>query len=231
MGIRRLLSALFLTSMLGICIAIAGDPPAWRPLAIGTGLAPRLLAPAPGSDPRMLLWSGLVHRSTDWGSHWEFVPARFQGLRSVTSLETLAFDPSNADVAWATIGDRVFRSIDFGATWQRWGVPVPGARIRAFVPGGPAAIAWVGSAGGPGRGIYRTSDGGASWTPRRAGLPDADINGLAVDPADANLIVAGTSSGIARTTDGGASWALTRPGPAAATLEWDASGTTIVVEF
>ncbi len=205
----------------------SGDPLGWREIPFGPAVSPRILAPAPGTDPRMLLWSGLIHRSTDWGAHWELVPARFEGQRATPALRTLAFDPADAGIAWATAADRVYRSTDLGASWQRWGSAAPGTEIRAFVPGTAAMDAWIGTAGGNGAGVYRTTDGGTTWSPRLVG-GSVDVNALAVRPGDPDLIVAGAESAIARSTDGGSSWAVVRPGPEVSQLAWDAVGAVLV---
>ena len=73
---------------------------------------------------------------------------------------------------------------------------------------------YVGAASG---GVWRTTDGGASWTPLTDHLPAAAIGALAMDPANENIIYAGTGEpnfanhclyglGIYKSTDGGASW-------------------------
>ncbi len=205
----------------------SGDPIAWREIPFGPAVSPRILAPAPGTDPRVLLWSGLIHRSTDWGANWELVPARFEGQRAMPTLRTLAFDPADAGITWATAADRVYRSTDLGASWLRWGSAAPGTEIRAFVPGPAAMDAWIGTAGGDEAGVYRTTDGGATWSPRLVG-GSVDVNALAVHPGDPDLIVAGAESAIARSTDGGDTWAAVRPGPAVSQLAWDAAGTVLV---
>lgn len=65
-----------------------------------------------------------------------------------------------------------------------------------------------------GRGIFKSSDGGRSWSPANTGLEDSDIRSLAVHPLDRSLLFAGTTAkGIFRSTDGGAHWSPARPLP------------------
>jgi hypothetical protein len=76
-----------------------------------------------------------------------------------------------------------------------------------------------GSAGG---GIWTSDDNGASWTPRSDASPNLAIGALAVDPSNANHLIAGTGeanqsadsfagSGILVSTDGGTSWTPQNP--------------------
>jgi len=80
-----------------------------------------------------------------------------------------------------------------------------------------AAMTYYAALRGGGR-LYKTIDGGATWLPRNAGLPEgAEVHEIAIDcfsaasPAlcqDHELLYAATSVGLYRSTDGGASWAL-----------------------
>jgi photosystem II stability/assembly factor-like uncharacterized protein len=64
-------------------------------------------------------------------------------------------------------------------------------------------------------GLYKTTDGGATWTQRNAGLTDPVVDALWVDPVSPGNALAGTSAaGIFRTTDGGAHWSAAQSCPA-----------------
>jgi len=59
------------------------------------------------------------------------------------------------------------------------------------------------------KGVFKSTDGGASWVTVNSGLTDADVRVLAVHPNDSAVVYRGDYSvGIARTTDGGARWDL-----------------------
>jgi len=67
------------------------------------------------------------------------------------------------------------------------------------------------SSGGPGSGLYRSADGGATWTKIKNGLPDGDLGRIAIDisPLDHTLIYANVEakeSGFYRSTDAGSTW-------------------------
>lgn len=78
-----------------------------------------------------------------------------------------------------------------------------------------ANVLYAGAAGG---GVWKTIDGGASWTPLTDLLPVLSVNALAIDPANPSIVYAGTGegfvnldaindpAGIFKSTDGGASW-------------------------
>src|SRR5262249_45192117 len=67
-------------------------------------------------------------------------------------------------------------------------------------------------------GVFKSTDGGASWSPRNSGLPcdgclglecqscDASVLALAVDPVRPTIVYAGTYGGIFKSTDGGDGW-------------------------
>src|SRR5438477_10530431 len=68
---------------------------------------------------------------------------------------------------------------------------------------------------GTGGGVFKTTDGGASWTAINTGLTSAflTVYALAVDPSKPGTLYAGTNGlGIFKTTDGGASWTAANTG-------------------
>ncbi len=125
-------------------------------------------------------------------------------------------------------GDGLYRSTDHGATWQHiglgGGVTTIGAiRVdptnanRIFVAAGGSLF----SPGGV-RGVYRSTDGGATWTRVLAGANDfTGATDIAMDPTNPNKLFvpmwdhhrewlcrcyAGSGTGLYLTTDGGDSW-------------------------
>ncbi|MBI4390371.1 MAG: hypothetical protein HY575_00660, partial [candidate division NC10 bacterium] len=57
-----------------------------------------------------------------------------------------------------------------------------------------------------GQGVFKTTDGGETWTAASEGLPDLSVRALLADAARAGRVFAGTDAGIAVSTDGGRSW-------------------------
>jgi hypothetical protein len=132
------------------------------------------------------------------------------------------------DFAWDAQDQRLLASVGEGGVWasddrgQQWssigdGLPTQAVGSVAFVPAKgdrpDAVLALTGDdvfGGGStysGLGVYRTTDGGQTWT-RSAGVPDAALGfRLKVDPADSDVVYAATGRGLFRSTDGGASFA------------------------
>jgi photosystem II stability/assembly factor-like uncharacterized protein len=91
------------------------------------------------------------------------------------------------------------------ATWRSIGPDGGSVEALAFAPSDPQ-IAYTGTYGG---GVFRSGDGGSSWTAASNGLGNAlFVSSLAVDPRDSRIVYAGTIGGLFETTSGGASWTL-----------------------
>ncbi|HXW52421.1 MAG TPA: hypothetical protein VEJ41_10555 [Candidatus Acidoferrales bacterium] len=173
-----------------------------------------------------------VFVSRDAGKHW-----RYSGLAGSQHIAKIAIDPSNPRVAlvaamgpeFSAGGQRgIYRTQDGGATWQRvlWVNPTTGGSDVAFDPNN-AAIALAGTfdylrqpwhfrGGGVGSGLYRSTDGGRTWTKltdavRHDGLPGGLINrvGLSISANHPNVVYAivPTKSGMLyRSDDTGLTW-------------------------
>jgi photosystem II stability/assembly factor-like uncharacterized protein len=209
----------------------------WR--LVGPFRAGRVLAVAgvPG-DPRTFYFGavdGGVWRSRNAGLTWEPI----SDGRVSPSIGALAIAPSDSKVIWVgtgeadmrsdiTYGDGVYRSTDGGAHWTHLGLEDTRHIGKILVdPRDPdvALVAAMGHAYGPSpeRGVYRTTDGGKSWTKTLDRGPEAGAIDLAADPTNPNLVYAtlwsmhrppwsqyppvqGTGSGLFRSEDGGRTW-------------------------
>src|SRR5207249_9593881 len=82
-------------------------------------------------------------------------------------------------------------------------------------------------AGSDSSGVWRSTNGGGSWTQRSTGIPDIFIHDLLADPSSPLVSYAATNTGVYRTMDGGGSWAPINSGlplvPAARALARDAT--------
>src|SRR5262249_59989555 len=132
-----------------------------------------------------------MYRSDDAGRTWRRV-----GLSDGQQIASIIVDPKDPDrVLAAVLGHPfganeergVFRSLDGGAHWDKalYKNPDTGAVALAFDPADANTIyadlfqsrqgPWEnGSWQGPGSGLYKSSDGGATWNQLTAGLPAAD---------------------------------------------------------
>ena len=170
-----------------------------------------------------------VYRSDDGGATWTMV-----GLESSEHIGMIVVDPRDSDTVWvaaqgplwASGGDRgLYRTTDGGATWERMlhisdDTGVSEVHLDPRNPDVMIASAyqrrrhvWTLINGGPESGIWRSTDGGETWTEVEEGLPDVDKGriGLAISPADPDVVyaiveAARDEGGIFRSTDRGASW-------------------------
>ncbi|MFN8543876.1 MAG: hypothetical protein U0807_06690 [Candidatus Binatia bacterium] len=119
-------------------------------------------------------------------------------------------DPTRPDTLFAgTSGGAVFRSTDGGTSWQR--TPSTGDDpIQDIAVAGDVVLASSDSSfSSPAGGVYRSLDGGTSWSyaGAAAGLANALVGPVAIDPAASSTLLAGTNGGLFRSVDGGGSWA------------------------
>jgi hypothetical protein len=171
-----------------------------------------------------------VFKTTDGGETWTNV-----GLSEVRRIGRLAIDPTNGERIFAAAGGDwyvpgshrgIYRSVDGGGSWQQvlFVANDAGGIDIAIDPANPSrvyAAIWQRSSegthwhiGGPASGIYRSLDGGDTWSELTSGLPTVDMGkiGLAIAPTDPRVIYAniinpaGTLQGIYRSLDGGDTW-------------------------
>ncbi len=168
-----------------------------------------------------------IWKSVDAGKTW----ARVWENRG--QIGTMAVHPRNPDIAFAAVlgspfgpSDTrgVYRTRDGGKTWQRvlFKNADTGASDVAFDPNNPNILyaglwqmrrtPWALTSGGPGSGLYRSRDGGDTWTALTgAGLPEGDWGkvGVAIAPSDSQRVYAlieAKEGGLFRADDGGDTW-------------------------
>ncbi len=173
-----------------------------------------------------------VYRSTDGGETWRHV-----GLRETQAIARIRIHPTDPDIVYVAAlghpyGDNeqrgIFRSKDGGNSWEKilYKSPKAGGVDISIDRTNPKVIyaslwqvyrrAWKMWGGGPFSGIYKSIDGGDTWTEltKNPGMPEGPIGkiGMAVSPADANrvwAIVEAPEGGVFRSDDGGKSWERT----------------------
>lgn len=173
--------------------------------------------------------------SSDGGANWA---EPLTGLNGGFCEPLLAWSPSGL---FALGEGTLWASDDGGLTWSVAGTPPNGELALTFVvlPTTPATI-YVGTEPGS---VQLSTDGGATWSERSAGLPTSvpelpyrpGIYNLAVDPADNSVLYAQVDSvGIYRTSNGGTLWepveaAYTDAPPATFPVALATTPTTLVV--
>jgi photosystem II stability/assembly factor-like uncharacterized protein len=170
-------------------------------------------------------------KSTDAGKTW----AR-AGLEDAGQIAHLHVHPTDPDLVYAAVLGHifgpsetrgVFRSRDGGQTWEKilYRDEHTGAVNLAVDPSNPrimyAALwqvrryPWALESGGPGSGLFKSSDGGDTWSEitHHKGLPEGTVGKIGVtvsgaDPGRVWAIVENENGGVFRSDDGGSTWNL-----------------------
>ena len=170
-----------------------------------------------------------VYKSNDAGKTWKRV-----GLEDTRQIPRIRVHPKNPDLVyvaalghvWGPNDQRgVFRSKDGGKTWEK--VLSRGNKAGAIDlildPSNPNILyagfwevyrkPWTLESGGPGGGIFKSTDGGDTWNEltRNTGLPKGTVGkvGIAVSPANSEriwAIVEAEDGGVFRSDNGGTTW-------------------------
>lgn len=142
---------------------------------------------------------GVSHTADD-GATWEHDTVAL-GTRGWA----VAFDPFDSNRVYIG-GDSAYSypcllvTTDMGRTWTQSRTGLAGAVNALAAAPGSSGLVYAGTANG----VFRSSDGGATWAV--TGLA-AQTRALVLDPGDPNTVYAGTyGSGVHVTTDGGATW-------------------------
>lgn len=159
------------------------------------------------SDPNIMLGEfqfGNMYRSTNGGAAWSFTFTVPNGSWSTPIVN----DPTTPERFYAG-GTAVFRSINSGASWSASSGVLDGTSITRILVA-PAVSNYV-YAGTEGGGLFATSNAGASWVNRSAGLPaGVPIGAIAVHPTIADIVYVGhsgnTANRVRKSINGGATW-------------------------
>ncbi len=145
-----------------------------------------------------------VYKSTNSGDTWIA-----GGLAGKPVLD-IAFGSSGTTYAWASVsGEGIYRTSDHGATWNIASNGMTGEKIFHDVK-----VQLYGHIYAVGRGCFRSTNGGDSWTAFGAeyGSPYTEVWEIAGRPNDPHQVAVATlGSGVWRSTDGGVTWAPIPP--------------------
>jgi photosystem II stability/assembly factor-like uncharacterized protein len=191
----------------------------------------------PGSETTFYFGGvdGGVWKTTDAGTVWT---PTFDN-EPVASIGAIAVAPSDPKIIYAgtgesdirsdlASGDGMYRSDDSGATWKHIGLDDSRQISRVLVDPNDARTVYAGVLGhayGPSdqRGVYKSTDGGATWTRVLDKGPDVGIADIAMATSQPQILFAvtwnahrppwstyapleGAGNALYRTTDGGATW-------------------------
>ena len=227
--------------------------------AIAAVLHPRLVGPAMISgrisslavDPRnpgvmyVAAASGGVWKTDNGGATW--VP--IFDKQSSFSIGVVTLDQKNPATVWvgtgennsqrsAAYGDGVYRSDDAGRTWRRMGLEKSEHIARIAIDPRNSDVVYVAAQGplwsdGGDRGLYKTTDGGRTWSAILAPSERTGVTDVILDPRNPDVLVAATwqrrrhvwtlinggpESALHRSTDGGKTWRKLTTGLPSTTL-------------
>ena len=139
--------------------------------------------------------------SKNGGLSWEETELKNETMK-------IYFDPKNSNTVFVLTSLGMYKSVDGGRKWD-WCMVDPKNEIRpmslAIDPISTKTI-YIGSYGD---GVFKSTNGGSSWTKINAGLTNTYINSIVIDPKNPQIIYAGTDKGLFKSTNGGLSWSKT----------------------
>ena len=163
------------------------------------------IAVDPANAARLFIGSASgLWRTTDGGKTWTLLT--WPSTDSIAG-EALAIAPSNPKVVYV-VGTAMLRSADGGKTWTDMD-PVITEAASVWVDPGNANTLLVGGLDG----VYRSTNGGASWQPVATVAVNDVVTSLVPDPAVPHRFWAGTyAAGLFRSDDDGSTWHSYRTG-------------------
>ena len=182
-----------------------------------------------------------VYRSTDAGRTWTHV-----GLEKTRHISMIAVHPRNPDLVYVAAQGSpfgpnpergIYRSADAGATWTRvhtvndttgasdLSMDMTNPRILYAAYWDHQRTPWRVRSGGPGSGVFKTTDGGATWRKLTSGLPRTVMGKVAVSVSRARpdrvyALVEAEDGGLFRSDDGGDTWTLVNEERVLRTRAW-----------
>ena len=177
--------------------------------------------------------SGNAFKTTNRGTTWEPIFENYP----VYSTSTIVIDPTNSNVLWLGTGENngqrsvgygngVWRSRDAGASFEHMGLDESEHIGNIVIDPRDSDTVYVAAQGplwraGGDRGLYKTTDGGATWERMLHISEDTGISQVAMDPRNPDvlyasswqrrrhtglLVAGGPEGGIHKSDDGGATW-------------------------
>ncbi len=183
-------------------------------------------------------WGDGIYKSTDGGRTF-----RNMGLRDTHQIDEIKIHPDNPDIVyvaaighlWGYSGSRgIYKTTDGGASWKKLAGGLPddpkvGGTDIELEPGNPDVIyvgmyhrvrkPWSFQSGGSTGGMYKSTDGGATWRKLTNGLPTGDTGqiDISIHRGDPRILVAAVEadeelpkgvpgSGVYRSDDAGKTW-------------------------
>lgn len=178
-------------------------------------IAPLILDP---SNPQTVYFGTYrLWQSTDGAGRWNAVSKDLTGGKQAGTFQAIAVAPADSNTIYITTSNgkvQVSRNILSGsaASWSDVSAGLP-ARTPTYLAVDPldAATAYVTYSGFSSTlntqgHVFKTTNGGASWSDASGNLPNTPVNAIVLDPNVPGTIYLGTDVGVMVTTDGGVTW-------------------------
>lgn len=210
----------------------------WKPRNIGpSGMSGRVTAIDVINEDQNTWYigaaSGGVWKTTNAGSSWTSI---FDDQPTL-NIGSIAIQQSNPNIVWVgtgegnprnslNIGEGIYKTMDGGRTWKRMGLEKTRNIHRILIDPTNPDVVYAGVIGNPyaehtERGVYKTTNGGESWTRVLYTNDTSGVGDMVMDPSNPNKILVnmwqhrrtpwsfrsgGSSSGLYMTLDGGRNW-------------------------
>jgi photosystem II stability/assembly factor-like uncharacterized protein len=162
------------------------------------------------------------------GNGGEFYTSQDQGQSWSLAGKTGLLGGSESDYSILSSGDTLYlissngaaRSSNNGQTWLPLGEGLPKESdhvliLTLAIDPSDIRVMYAGTGGfvGQGQGVYKSTDGGETWTPSNKGMLDYRITALAVDPGQPQVVFAGSDNGdLFKSSDAGQTWTNLKDG-------------------
>jgi photosystem II stability/assembly factor-like uncharacterized protein len=150
-----------------------------------------------------------VFLSEDAGDNWDEVLLGSIGPNDMASALTIV---SQRLLYVGTVEGKLYRITRGAGGWSKARVDELSSPRRGYLSDivalgtSKVAVLWVSSSHVNGGHVFRSNDGGVSWTNRSGDLPNIPVNAIVVDPADDKTVYAATDNGVYRTQQAGTTW-------------------------
>jgi photosystem II stability/assembly factor-like uncharacterized protein len=164
----------------------------------------------PSNSSRLLLGTNRVYESTNRGDNWTPISTpTMNGWVVASPIDRLAVAPTDGNTIYVSVGGdfgnswHIFVTTNDGGSWIERDLPVTGQIAGLQVDPTNSQIAYaVRNAFGGGH-VFRTTDGGVSWTDISGNLPNLPAYTIALG---SGTIYIGNDDGVYFSTDSGANW-------------------------